>query len=208
VKLARFAAALAAVLAACSHAFAASGPGTGISTYQCAPYQVIAAGPYPTSGPYAAGADGIVTGVSPNDTLPMLNAGCSLVGAGGNSYELLGRLIGANMNVTTDQPFVWLAAPNTVYRVTKITCTNASTSLTSAEGGVYTAASKGGTAIVAATQAFSGLTGSTLALDLTLASTPSNTFFASSTAAPILSLTDAQGAAATADCYVYGQLGQ
>ena len=44
--------------------------------------------------------------------------------------------VGANMNATTDQPFVWLAAPGTSYRVTKITCTNASTSLTTAAGGV------------------------------------------------------------------------
>jgi hypothetical protein len=200
-------AALFAVLfsGACS-AFAA-GPGTGSYTYQCAPYQVIQGAPYPTSGPYTAGADGIVTGVAANDARALDNAGCRLVGAGGNAYELLGRLVGANFNSTTDQPFVWLAAPSTSYRVTKITCTNASTSLSTAAGGVYTAASKGGAAIVASTQAFTGLTGGTLALDLTIATSPGNTFFAS-TNSPILSLSTAQGAAATADCYVYGQLGQ
>jgi hypothetical protein len=204
------AAALAAVLALCGagSVFAASGPGTGTDAFQCAPYQQVGAAPYPTGGPYTAGADGVVTGISPNDMRAFENAGCKMVGVGGNSYELIGRLVGANMNVTTDQAFIWLAAPGTVYRVTKITCTNASVSLTTAAGGVYTAASKGGTAIVASGQAYSALTGATLALDLTIASTPGNTFYASATAAPILSLTTAQGAAATADCYVYGQLGQ
>ncbi len=209
MKLARFvaAAALAAVFA-CGHVWAASGPGTGTSAFQCAPYQVIGAAPYPTSGPYTAGADGVVTGASPNDTRAFENGGCRLLGAGGNSYEMIGRLVGANMNATTDQPFVWLAAPATSYRATKITCTNASTSLTTAEGGVYTQASKAGTAMVAATQLYSNLTGSTLALDLTIAATPGTTFYSSSTNPPILSLTTGQGAAATADCYVYGQLGQ
>jgi hypothetical protein len=198
-------AALAALLVS-GHARAA-GPGTGSYTYQCAPYQVLSGSQYPTGGPYTAAADGIVTGVVPNDAKALDNAGCRLVGAGGSAYELIGRLIGANFNSTSDQPFAWLVTPSTNYRVTKITCTNASTSLTTAAGGVYTAASKAGTAIVASTQAYTGLTGSTLALDLTIATTPSNTFFAS-TSPPILSLTTAQGAVATADCYVYGQLGQ
>jgi hypothetical protein len=202
--------AIAAVLGVCAGpAFAAAaGPGTGTNTWQCAPYQAIAAAPFPSNGPYTAAADGVITGVSGNDAQAMLNGGCRLLGAGGGAFELLGRLTGANMNATTDQPFVWFAAPSTVYRVTKITCTNASTSLTTAAGGVYTAASKGGSAIVAAAQAYSSLTGATLALDLTIAATPGVTFFSSNTAPPILSLTTAQGAAATADCYVYGQLGQ
>jgi hypothetical protein len=208
-RLARFGAvALAVALAACGHAYAASGPGTGTSAFQCAPYQVLGPAPYPTNSPYSAGADGVVTGASPNDTRAFENAGCRLLGAGGSSYEMIGRLVGANMNATTDQPFLWLAAPATSYRVTKITCTNASTSLTTAAGGVYTQASKAGTPMVAATQVYTALTGSTLAVDLTLAATPAATFYSSSANPPILSLTTAQGAAATADCYVYGQLGQ
>jgi hypothetical protein len=202
------AAALAAVFVCSGECAFAAGPGSGSYSYQCAPYQVVGAAPYPTGGPYTAAADGIVTGVSPNDVRAIENAGCRLLGAGGNAYDMIGRLIGANMNSTSDQPFVWLAAPSMSYRVTRVTCTNASTSLTTAAGGVYTASAKGGTAIVAGSQLYSALTGSTLALDLTIAATPSNTFYSSATAAPILSLTTAQGAAATADCYVYGQLGQ
>ena len=150
----------------------------------------------------------MVTGASPNDTRSFENGGCRLLGTGGNAYELIGRLVGANMNATTDQPFVWLAAPATSYRVTKITCTNASTSLTTAAGGVYTQASKAGTPMVAAAQVYTALTGSTLAVDLTIAATPGATFYSSSANPAILSLTTGQGAAATADCYVYGQLGQ
>lgn len=119
---------------------------------------------------------------------------------------LIGRLIGANMNSTADQAFAltnW-ASLNPV-RFTKITAKNASVSLTTAAGGIYTAASKGGTAIVANTQAYSALTASSLALDLTIATTPAATVFAKGTA-PIFSLTTPQGAAASADLYLFGDL--
>ncbi len=213
MKFARFSVIAVAAVLACSHAFAASGPGTGTSAYQCAPYQVLQGAPYPTSGPYTAGGDGVVTGVNPNDSRAFDLGGCRLLGAGGNSYELIGRLIGANMNVTTDQPFVWLAAPGSVWRATKITCTNASTSLTTASGGIYTELSKGGTAL-SVNAAFSGLTAAALAYDLTINTVPGTTFYssqpatASATGAAVLALTTAQGAAATADCYLYGQVGQ
>ncbi len=111
--------------------------------------------------------------------------------------RVLFSLIGANMNVTTDQSLV-AAFGITSYYIDRILVTNASTSLTLAAGGLYTAASKGGTAIVAAGQLYSGLTGSTVTLNPTLASTTLRT------ATPILSLTTAQGGAATADLYVFG----
>lgn len=117
---------------------------------------------------------------------------------------LLGRIIGANMNVSTDQPFVltnWAALNS--FRITKITAKNASTSLTTAAGGVYTAASKGGTAIVAAGQVYTSLSAATIALDLTLAA--GTTVYAKG-GAPILSLTTPQGAAVTADLYLFGDV--
>lgn len=120
------------------------------------------------------------------------------------SGVLLGRLLGANMNVTTDQPFAltqW--ALLNAFRITKITAKNASISLTTAVGGIYPAASKGGTAVVANTQAYSGLTSAALALDLTLAA---GTTVYSAAQALYLSLTTAQGAAATVDLYVFGDL--
>ena len=60
---------------------------------------------------------------------------------------LLGQLIGANMNATSDQAISINAQS---YRISRIVVTNASLNMTNADGGVYPAATKGGTAIVAA----------------------------------------------------------
>ena len=110
---------------------------------------------------------------------------------------LVGSLLGANMNITTDQ-VITVHSGN--YLITGIVATNASTSLTLAAGGIYTATSKGGTAIVAAAQLYSALTANTIQLTLTPAST------ARRTETPLyLSLTVAQGGAATADIYVFAR---
>jgi len=114
---------------------------------------------------------------------------------------LLGKLIGANMNSTADQ-LIPLADNPTRYRIRYIVATNASISLTTAAGGIYPAVSKGGTAVVGSGQAYSSLTASTLTLDLTLAVATT----VQTTDALYLSLTTAQGAAATADFYVYGDV--
>jgi hypothetical protein len=113
--------------------------------------------------------------------------------------QLIGKLIGANMNVTTDQAIPITRIGSQKYIITKIVVTNASTSLTAADGGIYTAVSKGGTAIVAAAQVYTALTSATVALDLTLA--VNNTYTLSNL---YLSLTGTQGGAATADIYVFG----
>ena len=78
----------------------------------------------------------------------------------------LGKLVGANMNITTDNI---IPINSTNYIVRRITVTNASASLTLAAGGVYNATSKGGNAIVAAAQVYSALTATTKTVDLTLA---------------------------------------
>lgn len=112
---------------------------------------------------------------------------------------LLGYKTGVNFNVTTDTiiPITMIGTKKCL--ITRIVVGNASISLTTAAGGVYTAASKGGTAVVAASQAYTALTTSAKALNLTLAVNEqysvSNLYFA---------LTTAQGAAATADIYVFG----
>ena len=62
---------------------------------------------------------------------------------------LLGKLIGANMNSTADQQITMFSNPSK-FILRRIVVTNASISLSTAAGGVYTAASKGGTAVVAA----------------------------------------------------------
>lgn len=116
------------------------------------------------------------------------------------SEVLLGTLTGANMNATTDQA-ITINKQNITsrYVITKIIVTNASISLTTAAGGIYPAASKGGTAIVAAAQAYSALTSANHVLNATLAVNLSYTLDTI-----YLSLTTAQGAAATADVRVYG----
>lgn len=101
------------------------------------------------------------------------------------------------MNTTADQAFT-KAFSFTNYVITAIYAINASASLSLAAGGIYTAAAKGGTPIVAAVQVYSGLTTATKVLTLTLANTDQQT------ATPILSLTTGQGAAATADFIVTG----
>lgn len=116
------------------------------------------------------------------------------------SESCLGVLTGADFNVTTDQA-ITIAA--TTYIVTGIIVTNASISLDTAAGGVYTAASKGGTAVVAAAQVYSALTASTKYLSLTLEAVAGTDVFSATTL--YLSLTSAQGAAATADVYVLGR---
>lgn len=117
---------------------------------------------------------------------------------------VLAKLIGANMNSTADQVFA------TNYDLTlghfalaKILVTNASLSLTTAVGGIYGVAAKGGTPWVAAAQAYSTLTLATSLLSLTIAAFGSGNVFA---VAPILSLTTPQGAAATADFYMIGDI--
>jgi len=119
---------------------------------------------------------------------------------------LLGKLIGANMDSTADQRIVMFSNPSK-FILRRIVVTNASISLTTAAGCVYTAASKGGTAVVASSQAYSSLSASTLFLDLTLNTSGSaSTTVKSSIPNLYLSLTTAQGAAATADVYVYGDI--
>lgn len=110
--------------------------------------------------------------------------------------RILARLIGANMNVTTDQAFNGLPA---LYTIDYILITNASISLTTCAGGFYTAAAKGGTAIVAAAQVYSALTTAAKILKATIAVTDKRT-----EATLYLNLTTAQGAAATADVYIVG----
>lgn len=115
--------------------------------------------------------------------------------------QLLGKLIGANMNVTTDQAIPITRIGSQKYLITKIVVTNASTSLTNADGGIYTTTSKGGTAIVAAAQVYTALTAATVALNLTLA--VNNTYVLDNL---YFSLTGAQGGASTADIYVFGEI--
>jgi hypothetical protein len=118
---------------------------------------------------------------------------------------LLGQLISANMNSTADQQINIFSAP-AKYIIRRIVVTNASVSLSTAAGGVYPAVSKGGTAIVAAGQAYSSLTAAGKFIDLTIASGYTSGGDVLTASNIYLSLTTPQGAAATADVYVFGDI--
>ncbi len=127
-------------------------------------------------------------------------------GALGAAQKVLASLRGANFNDTGDQPLI-LPQRTTRFQLTSILITNASLSLTTAVGGFYPAASKGGTALVANTQVYSSLTTNIKLLSATLAAGVSTTIYTSETLADwaiYFALTTPQGAAPTADIYVLG----
>lgn len=116
-----------------------------------------------------------------------------------------GQLLGANFNSTSDQA-IPISVPSVNYMLDSITIDNASVSLDTAAGGFYTAASKGGAAVVANTQAYSTLTAAAAnaagsAMTATLATAGSTALFNLPTL--YFSLTTGQGAAATANIRVY-----
>ena len=151
---------------------------------------------------YTPDANGVVTIQNFADIPGFERMGFTIVAGTYPSNVMLGYLLGANMNSTVDQVISLSINPLSHFRVSKITVTNASISLTTAAGGVYDAASKGGNALVANSQVYTALSAATKALDLTLALNlrePAGTIL-------YLSLTTAQGAAATADVYVFGDI--
>lgn len=128
-------------------------------------------------------------------------------GVSNGAAVCLGYLKGINLNATGDNS-ITLTLPTgiTSYRVQLVRIHNVGTtaSLTTAQAGVFTGAGGTGTTIVTAT-ALSSLTQNTIntagaALDLTVV--PTNAFFNHTTM--FFRVTVAQGAAATADVYIYG----
>ncbi len=118
-----------------------------------------------------------------------------------SGYGLLGRATGLNFNSTADQP---IRICSGLYRVAQILVINASANLalSAAAGGLYTATSKGGTAIVSALQGYATLSASSKILGLTLATILTTDIRTERTL--YFSLSSAHGSAATADIYIYG----
>ena len=117
-----------------------------------------------------------------------------------NTFRVLYRLIGANMNSTADQPFEKLHNFS-AYSLQFFRAMNASVNMTTAAGGVYTGAAKSGIVLVANTQVYTTLTTSAKGQALTVVAADATGRL---TADPIFSLTTAQGSAATCDLYVIG----
>ena len=128
-----------------------------------------------------------------------------------------GWLYGANMNVTTDQA-IPISVPSGIWVLDSITVDEVFplqplVSLTTAQGGFYTGAGKTGITVVASTQAYSTITTNAVnttgnVVGMTLATAGTTTAFQGPTqTSPIktlyLSLTTAQGAAATANVRVF-----
>lgn len=112
-------------------------------------------------------------------------------------------LNGANMNSTADQAFTQ-QFQFSKYVVSFVVAANPSLSLTTAAGGIYTGASKGGSAIIPASQVYSGLKTASDAINPQVATAGQQLL---SQSGVYLSLTTPQGAAATADLFIMGVAG-
>lgn len=122
--------------------------------------------------------------------------------------RMVGVLLGVNVNsATTDYPVTLILLPGCNFVVNKIMLNNASTSLTTATAGVFTATAGGGIAL-AADQVLSGLTSATKNLSLTLAAGATTNVLNQTTQANVLYFRcgTAQGAAATVDVYVFADV--
>lgn len=113
------------------------------------------------------------------------------------AIRLLAVATNVNVNATGDQAVLPIINSSN-YSVSNVVFTNASTSLTTAAAGLFTAPSAGGTGIVA-NAALSALTSSSVVSQRTVASTATQ-----SSQNLYLNVGTAQGAAATMDVYVYG----
>lgn len=118
------------------------------------------------------------------------------------TYTTLFRLIGADMNSTGDQPFVKAFDFNR-YIPILVLATNASTAILLATGGIYTGSAKSGSAIVAASQAWTGLNTTTKVVYPAVAAGGQSLL----TGNLYLSLTTAMGSAGACDIYIMGVAG-
>lgn len=194
----------AAIAAFCALALTDMAHAATTVTMQCAPNQSVQS-QYPSGTTYSAGGDGLVFSVNDNDVQDLEQAGCQMVGQTG--YTLIAYLKGANMNVTTDQKMTMLIPVGQNYTPAQMYVTNCSTSLTTAAGAVYDAASKTGNILFGTTlTTYAGCTGAGTA-GPAAATTAGTKVVDPQTTPPILSLTTAQGAAATADIYIWGYVG-
>lgn len=128
----------------------------------------------------------------------------TLSGAGSTyaPVRVLWYLDNADMNVTTDQQFTKAGTfTNYIAVAIKSAWVSGANPVSLAAGGIYTAAGKGGFALVASTQTYTNNAGSNTGTGLTIAGTGHGV---RADAALYLSLTSAQGAASIANVYIMG----
>lgn len=117
-----------------------------------------------------------------------------------NTTQLLFKLTGANMQLTTDQAFTKIYG-GTNYAINQIVARQRTGAASIAcAGGIYDAATKGGNALVAAAQVWVALASGVM-VSATLGPAA---LTAIGSATPILSLTTGSTAACTADVYIFG----
>lgn len=134
---------------------------------------------------------GTINGIS----VPSLNAPA-------NEQQTLFILRNADMTLTTDQAFS-KQGTFTNYVVTNILAIRKSGAFgVTCAGGIYSAAAKGGDAILAAAQSWAGLTGAATCVAATLA----NLIGKVESTVPALSLTSGNTGALTADIFVLGSV--
>lgn len=118
-----------------------------------------------------------------------------------NNAGILGSVASIDLNSTADQS---ISINSSKYVIRGILVTNASADMTLsiAAGGVYTAVSKGGVAVVSAAQLYTPLSTSDKYSEITLAGIVGTDVRTETTL--YFSLTTAHGSAATADIFIIG----
>lgn len=149
-------------------------------------------------------ASGAFVAVTPTTDNNLRYTGAAASGTFASPYgtrKLLAKGIGLALNSSSDQALT-MAVNLTKYIVRSVIATNASGTPALAAGGVYTAASKGGSALVGTGQVYTALTATTKFIDLTIATIGTTDVVTS--AQLYLSLTVTNAAAVTVDLYIYG----
>lgn len=132
-----------------------------------------------------------------------------------NNLDLLFCLRGADMQLTSDQALSAVgqfhnankSIPFNKFKITDIFAVRASGATSVAcTGGIYTAAAKGGAAVITATQSWLGLTGADKVVKPTANAAYDSDIYTLPVGAAglFLSLTTGSTAACTADIYVFG----
>jgi hypothetical protein len=118
----------------------------------------------------------------------------------GSIQQLLFKLSGANLQLTTDQVFTKLYSGSSYSPQLIVARQRTGAASVACAGGIYDAAAKGGNTLVAASQSWVTLASGVIVI-AALAAIDATTLFANT---PVFSLTTGSTAAITADILIYG----